>query len=535
MRVIELGEKIKTQFFSPQSTNTYRPSTVRKSPSPEQQSGAAAAATYANLSLVTPPATLAPLQTMDEPQSDPELSKYLNRDFWEQRKTLESPASPSAPSPMSQTSSIIPIKVRFFLLSLLFLFLSFLSLPQQNYSAEDVEIDEFSTSVRTQVEIFVNRVKSNSSRGRNIATDSSVQTLFSTLTTMHARLSGYIKEMDDKRMWFEQLQDKLQQMKDSRAALDVLRQEHQDKLRAIAEEQERQRQMQMAHKLEIMRKKKQEYLQYQRQLALQRIQEQEREMQLRQEQQKALYQMGGMNYGYMQPPPPQQGSSPLHGGYNQAQQQYGYGNASVPQRFGPPPDMYGAAGVPPPQQSQMLMGQQRPMSGMPPTTMPGVHYGPPPPPQPQMGMDNGQQQQQQQQVPGAQMNQPMPNQMMHGSMAMPQHVQMQQPPPSLNTPLMQQQQQHQPQNMQTIPTMQQQALPQMQHQMQSNIPMQQQQPNLPPQMPIGQQQQQMQQPAAQGATPPVAPVEQKSAAAAAAPAPVAAPTEPAEAELICFD
>lgn len=42
---------------------------------------------------------------------DPEMAKYMNRDYWEQRKVLESPASPSAPSPMSQTSSVIPLKV----------------------------------------------------------------------------------------------------------------------------------------------------------------------------------------------------------------------------------------------------------------------------------------------------------------------------------------------------------------------------------------------------------------------------------------
>lgn len=91
--------------------------------------------------------------------------------------------------------------------------------------------------MRSQVEIFVNRMKSNSSRGRSISNDSSVQTLFITLTSFHSNLVSYIKGMDDKRMWYEQLQDKLAQVKDSRAALDVLRQEHQDKLRAIAEEQ----------------------------------------------------------------------------------------------------------------------------------------------------------------------------------------------------------------------------------------------------------------------------------------------------------
>ena len=131
-------------------------------------------------------------------------------------------------------------------------------------------------------------------------------------------------------MWYEQLQDKLNQVKDSRAALDVLRQEHQEKVRQIAEEAERQRQMQMAHKLEIMRKKKQEYLQYQRQLALQRIQEQEREMLIRQEQQKAQYRMGTQNFPYMPPSSAGGQGSPAHvagtfnqfGGYNQVSKFY---------------------------------------------------------------------------------------------------------------------------------------------------------------------------------------------------------------------
>lgn len=102
----------------------------------------------------------------------------------------------------------------------------------------------------------------------------------------------YIQEQDDGRVYYEGLQDKLTQMKDARAALDALREEHREKLRRQAEEAERQRQMLMAQKLAIMRKKKQEYLQYQRQLALQKIQEQEREMQMRQEQQKQQYIMG---------------------------------------------------------------------------------------------------------------------------------------------------------------------------------------------------------------------------------------------------
>lgn len=82
---------------------------------------------------------------------------------------------------------------------------------------------------------------------------------------MHSKLLRYIQEHDDSRIHFERLQDKLTQVKDARAALDSLREEHLEKLRREAEEAERSRQMQMMHKLEIMRKKKQEFLQVKQQ------------------------------------------------------------------------------------------------------------------------------------------------------------------------------------------------------------------------------------------------------------------------------
>ncbi|XP_020806039.1 hepatocyte growth factor-regulated tyrosine kinase substrate isoform X3 [Drosophila serrata] len=294
-----------------------------------------------------------------EETTNPELAKYLNRSYWEQRKISESSsmASPSAPSPMPPTPQ--PQQ-------------SILSL--QPKSADEVQINEFAANMRTQVEIFVNRMKSNSSRGRSISNDSSVQTLFMTLTSLHSQQLSYIKEMDDKRMWYEQLQDKLTQIKDSRAALDQLRQEHVEKLRRIAEEQERQRQMQMAQKLEIMRKKKQEYLQYQRQLALQRIQEQEREMQLRQEQQKAQYLMGQAvpPFPYLPPSAVPQHGSPSH----QLNNVYNPYAAAVPGYPGPapapapnghgqqfqgiPPGMYNPAMQTQMQQPGAMMQQQQP-------------------------------------------------------------------------------------------------------------------------------------------------------------------------------
>lgn len=62
-------------------------------------------------------------------------------------------------------------------------------------------------------------------------------------------------------VYYEGLQDKLTQIKDARAALNALREEHRERLKREAEIAERQRQLQMAQKLEIMRQKKQEYLQ----------------------------------------------------------------------------------------------------------------------------------------------------------------------------------------------------------------------------------------------------------------------------------
>ncbi|EZA61746.1 Hepatocyte growth factor-regulated tyrosine kinase substrate [Ooceraea biroi] len=240
-----------------------------------------------------------PSRMQDDDEIEPELAKYLNRKYWEQRQTVSeehgsrvdvtSPSAPNIGSPMPQKVVLV----------------------KQENGEIDTQMEEFVSGLRSQVEIFVNRMKSNSSRGRSIANDSSVQTLFMNITAMHSRLLRYIQEQDDSRVYYEGLQDKLTQMKDARAALDALREEHKEKLRRRAEEAERQRQMLMAQKLAIMRKKKQEYLQYQRQLALQKIQEQEREMQMRQEQQKQQYIMGGYQAvsGFMGP---SQGSPVRH-------------------------------------------------------------------------------------------------------------------------------------------------------------------------------------------------------------------------------
>ena len=243
--------------------------------------------------------------------------------------------------------------------------------------ASKEELDEFVTTLKTQVEIFVNRMKSNSSRGRSITNDSSVQTLFMNTMAMHSKLLKHIQDQEDKRVYYEGLQDKLTQVKDARAALDALREEERERKRREAEEAERIRQIQMREKLELMRKKKQEYLQYQRQVALQRMQEQEMEMKLRQEQAKQQYSMNmqqGMGYPpsmYGQPMAQQPGMYQPMPGQNTAMlpahPQGSYIQQYNPSMTAPPsqhPMHYPPGNSMPPQ-------QQHPPISAPPVQLPG--------------------------------------------------------------------------------------------------------------------------------------------------------------------
>ncbi|XP_065332917.1 hepatocyte growth factor-regulated tyrosine kinase substrate isoform X1 [Cloeon dipterum] len=308
---------------------------------------------------------------IDNGEQSGELARYLNRGYWEQRQEgLPSAPATATAAPLGSPVYASPRKV------------------QENGGNENLE--DFIKTLRSQIEIFVNRMKSNSSRGRSIANDSSVQTLFMNLTSLHSQLLKHITEEEDKRIHFEGLQDKLAQLRDARAALDALREEHREKLRRQAEEQERIRQMQMAQKLDMMRQKKQEYLQYQRHLALQRIQEQERELQMRQEQQKQHYMAMGAAYPYAPQhyPPEQYGGMPPHAvapaAHYPPYADYQYQPrmmmqppmGSMPPQMGPPTTQPQA--MPPPGVAQMpSMGQMPPSGpGMPPQMPHGAQVPP---------------------------------------------------------------------------------------------------------------------------------------------------------------
>ncbi|KAK3759614.1 hypothetical protein RRG08_016351, partial [Elysia crispata] len=248
------------------------------------------------------PATVAvaPLDTSD---MDPELARYLNRHYWQQKSeeqtqpVVVSTTVPSAPAAAADARvSSVPTAEAQVVSSHLY----------QNGDTESSEA-QFLSALQGSLEIFVNRMRSNSQRGRPIANDSAVQSLFAVISNMHPQLMTHIQEKEEDRAHFESLQDKLTQLRDAREALDSLREEHREKRRREAEELDRQRQIQMMQKLEVMRQKKHEYLEMQRQHALQRLQEQEREMAARFEQQKQLTHMRQMQaFGFSQGYPPQQ-------------------------------------------------------------------------------------------------------------------------------------------------------------------------------------------------------------------------------------
>ncbi|XP_028168824.1 hepatocyte growth factor-regulated tyrosine kinase substrate [Ostrinia furnacalis] len=131
-------------------------------------------------------------------QGNSELSRYLDRNYWEQRLSRDTAAAaPTAPAQASASHvSHDPVDE----------FVKPTTSKAQEDDAEDKEIDEFVETLKSQVEIFVNRMKSNSSRGRSIANDTSVQTLFMNITAMHSRLLRYIQQQDDKRVYLESLQ-----------------------------------------------------------------------------------------------------------------------------------------------------------------------------------------------------------------------------------------------------------------------------------------------------------------------------------------
>ncbi|ERE67845.1 hepatocyte growth factor-regulated tyrosine kinase substrate isoform 1 [Cricetulus griseus] len=155
---------------------------------------------------------------------DPELARYLNRNYWEkkQEEARKSP-TPSAPVPLTEpaaqpgeghtapnsmveaplpetdSQSVPPSSGPF-------------SEQYQNGESEESH-EQFLKALQNAVTTFVNRMKSNHMRGRSITNDSAVLSLFQSINTMHPQLLELLNQLDERRLYYEGLQDKLAQIR----------------------------------------------------------------------------------------------------------------------------------------------------------------------------------------------------------------------------------------------------------------------------------------------------------------------------------
>jgi growth factor-regulated tyrosine kinase substrate len=138
---------------------------------------------------------------------DPELARYLNRGYWENRSKDENSKEETGGSVVNKSTSFTDKSVVSKNATAAsgwnatnYSFMPSAPFKENKDKGEHAEeIDTFVENLRGQIEIFVNRMKSNSSRGRPIAYDTSVQGLFMNITALHSQLLNFIQIQDNSR------------------------------------------------------------------------------------------------------------------------------------------------------------------------------------------------------------------------------------------------------------------------------------------------------------------------------------------------
>ncbi|VDK40378.1 unnamed protein product [Taenia asiatica] len=232
---------------------------------------------------------------------DPELAHYLNRNYWTGRAAATdsdstiggfSPSAPAFPPPVNpdyapsvpDPSIEKPQDLERALVSV--------EMPAEGSELPGVppltsaKQEEFIAALRKSLDVFSNRMRVCSQRGRQVTTDSTLQTLFKTLHQMNLQLMQYSNDLEVRRTSLEKLQDQVSQIREAREALDDLRRDYAEQRRREEEEAHRQRQILMMQKVEVLRQQKRDAMEAQsRQLM---------------EQSMAFQQQYGQ-YGYAQP------------------------------------------------------------------------------------------------------------------------------------------------------------------------------------------------------------------------------------------
>ncbi|BHF75449.1 hypothetical protein SprV_0501854500 [Sparganum proliferum] len=328
-------------------------------------SGAPAAAPR---TATTPPAqpTVAPPGEVngEGTEVDAELARYLNRNYWTNRASAVGSDAESVVAPMMMPTAPIfnpPVNPDYEPSLRGTPIPNGTQLPTVEVPAEGLDLpgvpplttekqEEFLTALRKSLDVFVNRMRISGQRGRSIANDSTIQTLFHTLHAMHPQLLQYASGLEQRRVFLEQLQDQTVQLREAREALDALRNEHAEARRREEEEAQRRRQFQMMQKVEALRQQKQQAIENQRQLALEQTLQYQQQYQYQQLNAYGLDPATGLPLQPGMMPPMMAGA---YGG--QPGMEYGYGGAYQPAPAGVPaqqamgaPYMYSVAPTPAP-------------------------------------------------------------------------------------------------------------------------------------------------------------------------------------------
>lgn len=327
-------------------------------------------------------ASTIPESPSEQSIADDPLARYLNRDYWQQKKAGAQAKveewtminnTASAPVPSDAASVITTVADESF--APVATADPVLEAKVADIDAQAEETIKWGQQLKEQVGIMENRIRSNVARGRAVVNDSAIQGLFLRLTEYHAQVLNRMGKLDEERAFYEGLQDQLAHIVDARSAVNQLRDENVQRRRAQLEAEQRMRQAQMKQTLDMMRMKKHAMLMEQRDVALQRFQQQEQEMQARRQAQP-------MYGGYGQPMPPSYGvQQPMYGmpPYYQQQQQPQY--QPVPQQpshYAPAPGAnmppQPVQGYPQQQQQHVPTSHNQPAvttAAQPPTSYPG--------------------------------------------------------------------------------------------------------------------------------------------------------------------
>lgn len=177
-----------------------------------------------------------------------QLSRYLDRDYWEQRRQQGQEETRAAP--LQQPGSVRQPEVA--------------TTPTTPHGEGSSGISNpMLSSIKNTLDLFVRRMQEVNASGRSIATDMSVQTMFQSLTAMHPQLLAEIDTLKQEKEKQHGTLQSLDEVKEARVSLDAMRRQHQDKMKQQQEELVMLARMQVEQKRALLQQLKAEDMAYQ--------------------------------------------------------------------------------------------------------------------------------------------------------------------------------------------------------------------------------------------------------------------------------